>query len=46
MEWYAAYLTLGAIAGFLAGLFGVAAGWCWYPCCSCCSTRNIFQLSM
>jgi uncharacterized protein len=26
MEWYAAYLTLGAIAGFLAGLFGVGGG--------------------
>jgi uncharacterized membrane protein YfcA len=26
MEWYAAYLTLGAFAGFLAGLFGVGGG--------------------
>ncbi|OGS91540.1 MAG: hypothetical protein A2Z95_09700 [Gallionellales bacterium GWA2_60_18] len=26
MEWYAAYLTLGAITGFLAGLFGVGGG--------------------
>lgn len=26
MEWYAAYLTLGAIAGFFAGLFGVGGG--------------------
>jgi uncharacterized membrane protein YfcA len=26
MEWYAAYLMLGAIAGFLAGLFGVGGG--------------------
>lgn len=26
MEWYAAYLILGAIAGFLAGLFGVGGG--------------------
>ncbi len=26
MEWYAAYLLLGAIAGFLAGLFGVGGG--------------------
>ena len=26
MEWYAAYLVLGAIAGFLAGLFGVGGG--------------------
>jgi uncharacterized membrane protein YfcA len=26
MEWYAAYLALGAAAGFLAGLFGVGGG--------------------
>lgn len=26
MEWYAAYLLLGTIAGFLAGLFGVGGG--------------------
>lgn len=26
MEWYLAYLLLGAIAGFLAGLFGVGGG--------------------
>jgi uncharacterized membrane protein YfcA len=26
MEWYAAYLALGAITGFLAGLFGVGGG--------------------
>ena len=26
MEWYAAYLLLGAAAGFLAGLFGVGGG--------------------
>jgi uncharacterized membrane protein YfcA len=26
MEWYAAYLVLGAIAGFLAGMFGVGGG--------------------
>jgi uncharacterized protein len=26
MEWYIAYLVLGAIAGFLAGLFGVGGG--------------------
>ena len=26
MEWFAAYLLLGAIAGFLAGLFGVGGG--------------------
>jgi uncharacterized protein len=26
MEWYATYLILGAIAGFLAGLFGVGGG--------------------
>lgn len=26
MEWYLAYLALGAIAGFLAGLFGVGGG--------------------
>ncbi len=26
MEWYVAYLTLGAIAGYLAGLFGVGGG--------------------
>jgi uncharacterized membrane protein YfcA len=26
MEWYAAYLVLGVIAGFLAGLFGVGGG--------------------
>jgi len=26
MEWYAAYLILGATAGFLAGLFGVGGG--------------------
>lgn len=26
MEWYFAYLLLGAIAGFLAGLFGVGGG--------------------
>lgn len=26
MEWYAAYLMLGAFAGFLAGLFGVGGG--------------------
>ena len=26
MEWYAAYLVLGAITGFLAGLFGVGGG--------------------
>jgi uncharacterized membrane protein YfcA len=26
MEWYAAYLILGAIAGFLAGIFGVGGG--------------------
>jgi uncharacterized membrane protein YfcA len=26
MEWYAAYLALGATAGFLAGLFGVGGG--------------------
>ena len=26
MEWYAAYLALGASAGFLAGLFGVGGG--------------------
>src|SRR5574340_156784 len=26
MEWYLAYLTLGAITGFLAGLFGVGGG--------------------
>lgn len=26
MEWYAAYLTLGAMTGFLAGLFGVGGG--------------------
>src|SRR3972149_1764806 len=26
MEWYAAYLALGAFAGFLAGLFGVGGG--------------------
>ena len=26
MEWYLAYLILGAVAGFLAGLFGVGGG--------------------
>ena len=26
MEWYAGYLALGAVAGFLAGLFGVGGG--------------------
>ncbi|MDP1633975.1 MAG: TSUP family transporter, partial [Gallionellaceae bacterium] len=26
MEWYLAYLILGAITGFLAGLFGVGGG--------------------
>ncbi len=26
MEWYAAYLFLGAVAGFLAGIFGVGGG--------------------
>jgi uncharacterized membrane protein YfcA len=26
MEWYAAYLILGALTGFLAGLFGVGGG--------------------
>jgi len=26
MEWYAAYLILGATAGFLAGLFGIGGG--------------------
>ncbi len=26
MEWYFAYLVLGAVAGFLAGLFGVGGG--------------------
>jgi uncharacterized membrane protein YfcA len=26
MEWYAAYLLLGAFAGFIAGLFGVGGG--------------------
>ena len=26
MEWYLAYLTLGALTGFLAGLFGVGGG--------------------
>jgi uncharacterized membrane protein YfcA len=26
MEWYAAYLMLGAIAGYLAGMFGVGGG--------------------
>ncbi len=26
MEWYAAYLALGAIAGFLGGLFGIGGG--------------------
>lgn len=26
MEWYAAYLLLGAVTGFLAGLFGVGGG--------------------
>lgn len=26
MEWYASYLLLGAIAGFLAGMFGVGGG--------------------
>ena len=26
MEWYAGYLVLGAVAGFLAGLFGVGGG--------------------
>jgi uncharacterized membrane protein YfcA len=26
MEWYAAYLALGAVTGFLAGLFGVGGG--------------------
>lgn len=26
MDWFAAYLVLGAIAGFLAGLFGVGGG--------------------
>lgn len=26
MEWYAAYLVLGAVAGFLAGMFGVGGG--------------------
>src|SRR3970040_1324715 len=26
MEWYAAYLLLGTITGFLAGLFGVGGG--------------------
>ncbi len=26
MEWYAAYLVLGATAGFLAGMFGVGGG--------------------
>ena len=26
MEWYAAYLALGATAGFLAGLFGIGGG--------------------
>ncbi len=26
MEWYAAYLMLGAIAGFLGGLFGIGGG--------------------
>lgn len=26
MEWYAAYLALGAVAGFLAGLFGIGGG--------------------
>ncbi|MGA7750322.1 MAG: sulfite exporter TauE/SafE family protein [Gallionella sp.] len=26
MEWYAAYLALGAIAGYLAGMFGIGGG--------------------
>jgi len=26
MEWFLAYLILGAVAGFLAGLFGVGGG--------------------
>jgi len=26
MEWYAGYLTLGAIAGYLAGMFGIGGG--------------------
>ncbi|HEX5336943.1 MAG TPA: TSUP family transporter, partial [Gallionella sp.] len=26
MEWYAAYLVLGAVAGFLGGLFGIGGG--------------------
>lgn len=26
MEWYAAYLVLGAIAGYLAGMFGIGGG--------------------
>lgn len=26
MEWYAAYLALGAIAGFLGGMFGIGGG--------------------
>ena len=26
MEWYAAYLALGAVAGFLGGLFGIGGG--------------------
>jgi len=26
MEWYAAYLTLGVLAGLMAGMFGVGGG--------------------
>ncbi|MGA9666850.1 MAG: sulfite exporter TauE/SafE family protein [Gallionella sp.] len=26
MEWYAAYLVLGAVAGYLAGMFGIGGG--------------------
>ena len=26
MEWYAGYLLLGAIAGYLAGMFGIGGG--------------------
>ena len=26
MEWFAGYLVLGSVAGFLAGLFGVGGG--------------------
>ena len=31
MEWYVAYLALGAFTGFLAGLFGIGGGLIFVP---------------